>query len=60
MDRCGKYLSLPVPHGQTGGISQKVTKIIRKNFVEKSQLQSELLNKIKFVDGERIYYDTDR
>ena len=58
MDRCARYLSKPAltPTGQPF----KVTKLIRKNFVEKHQLQSDLLSKISLVDGERVYFDSDR
>ena len=37
----------------------KPTKLIRKNFITKNQLRSELLNKIKLENGERVYNDGD-
>ena len=39
--------------------NNKPTKLLRKNFVTKTQLRSELLNKIKLENGERVYNDGD-
>ena len=58
MNRCAKYLSKPAV--SSSGQPVRVTKLIRKNFVEKHQLQSDLLSKISLVEGERVYFDSDR
>lgn len=58
MNRCAKYLSKPAV--SSSGQPIRVTKLIRKNFVEKHQLQSDLLSKISLVEGERVYFDSDR
>ena len=58
MNRCAKYLSKPAV--SSSGQPVRVIKLIRKNFVEKHQLQSDLLSKISLVEGERVYFDSDR
>jgi hypothetical protein len=42
-----------------GQHTDKPTLLVRKNFVEKAKL-SELLEKIKIEEGERVYRDSDR
>ena len=55
MGRYSSYLARPSLPAST----QKPTKLIRKNFVAKNQLRTELLSKIKLEDGERVYNDME-